>query len=102
MKSSTPGKNTSASVENITAFGIWMFINGKEYFLSYSEFPYFKNKPIRSIFNVKFLHGFHLYWPELDVDLTVDNLDHPEKYPLRAKSLTKKGARVQTVDSIGT
>ena len=102
MKSLRPGKSTSASVENITPFGVWMLITGKEYFLTYSEFPYFENMSIRSIFNVKLLHGFHLYWPELDIDLTIDNLDHPEKYPLRAKSHSKKAARAQHVNSIST
>ena len=102
MKSLRPGKNTSARVENITPFGVWMLINRKEYFLPYSEFPYFENMSIRSIFNVKFLHGFHLYWPELDIDLTVDNLDHPEKYPLRAKNHPKKAGRAQLIDSIST
>jgi hypothetical protein len=24
----------------------------------------------------------HLYWPDLDIDLAVDSLDHPERYPL--------------------
>jgi hypothetical protein len=102
MKSLTPGKNTSASVENITPFGVWMLINRKEYFLPYSEFPYFENMSIRSIFNVEFSHGFHLYWPELDIDLTIDNLDHPEKYPLRAKNCSKKASRAQSVNSISS
>jgi hypothetical protein len=31
------------------------------------------------------LHGFHLYWPELDIDLEIDNLENPEKYPLKSK-----------------
>jgi len=35
-----------------------------------------------SIQNVKLLHGFHLYWPKLDVDLEIDTLENPEKYPL--------------------
>jgi len=26
-----------------------------------------------------------LYWPELDVDLEIDNLENPEKYPLKSK-----------------
>jgi len=38
-----------------------------------------------SIQNVKLLHGFHLYWPKLDVDLEIDNLENPEKYPLKSK-----------------
>jgi hypothetical protein len=40
MKSSKRGKNISVSVENITPFGIWLFVNGKEYFLNYRDYPY--------------------------------------------------------------
>ena len=85
MKSLKSGKDTSASVENITPFGIWMFVNGKEYFLSYEEYPYFEDQTIKSIQNVKLLHGFHLFWPDLDVDLEIDNLENPKKYPLKSK-----------------
>ena len=85
MKSLKSGKDTSASVENITPFGIWMFVNGKEYFLSYEEYPYFEDQTIKSIQNVKLLHGFHLFWPDIDVDLEIDNLENPEKYPLKSK-----------------
>jgi hypothetical protein len=27
----------------------------------------------------------HLYWPDADVDLTVDAIEHPERYPLKAR-----------------
>ena len=85
MRSLKSGKDTSVSVENITPFGIWMFVNGKEYFLSYEDYPYFEDQTIKLIQNVKLLHGFHLFWPDLDVDLEIDNLENPEKYPLRSK-----------------
>jgi len=75
----------SVSVENITPFGIWLFVKGKEYFLSYEDYPYFKDQTLSSIQNVQLLHDYHLYWPELDVDLEIDNLEHPEKYPLRSE-----------------
>jgi len=84
MRSSKRGKATSISVENITPFGIWLFVKGKEYFLRYEDYPYFKNQTLSSIQNVQLLHGYHLYWPELDVDLEVDNFEHLEKYPLRS------------------
>lgn len=86
MKSAKHGINISASVENITPFGIWLFVREKEYFLSYTTFPYFKDQTVRSIQNVQLLHGYHLYWPELDVDLEIDNLESPEKYPLKSKA----------------
>ena len=83
MKLAKPGAGISVSVENITPFGIWLYTKEKEYFLSYEAYPYFKNQTLGSILNVEFRHGFHLYWPDLDIDLEIDNLEHPEKYPLK-------------------
>ena len=81
-------KSTLLSVESITTFGIWMLVQNKEYFLSYELYPYFKDQTLRAIQNVQLLHGMHLYWPDLDVDLEIDNLDNPEKYPLISKKNT--------------
>ncbi|MGD0795673.1 MAG: DUF2442 domain-containing protein [Dehalococcoidales bacterium] len=78
-------KITLVSVENITPLCIWLYVKEKEYFLSYEDYPYFKNQTISSIHNIHLLHGFHLYWPDLDVDLEIDNLENPEKYPLKDK-----------------
>ncbi len=86
MKSLKHGKYISVSVENITPFGIWLYVKEKEYFLSYKDYPYFQDQTLSSIQNVQLLHGYHLYWPELDVDLEIDNLENPEKYPLQFKS----------------
>ena len=86
MKSLKNGKDISISVENITSFGIWMLVKGKEYFLRYENYPYFKSQSISSVQNVKLLNGYHLYWPKLDVDLEIDNLENPEKYPLISKN----------------
>ena len=77
MKSSKHGENILVSVENITPFGIWLFVKGREYFLSYKDYPYFRDQTLKSIQAVQLLHGYHLYWPELDVDLEIDNLENP-------------------------
>lgn len=83
MRSQRLGKNTSnAEVQGISPQGIWLLVNAKEYFLSYSDFPWFKSAKISQIFNLRLLNGYHLYWPDLDVDLEVDALQHLEKYPL--------------------
>ena len=85
MKLSRRGKSIlSASVENITPFGIWILAGNEEYFLSYKDFPMFLNKPIKRILHVETLHHNHLYWPEIDVDLELDSIKNPEKYPLIA------------------
>jgi len=84
MKSLKHGKDILVSVENITPFGIWLYVKEREYFLSYEDYPYFKEQTIKSIQKVQLLHGYHLYWPDLDVDLELDNLENPQKYPLQA------------------
>ncbi|MFH0812854.1 MAG: DUF2442 domain-containing protein [Pseudomonadota bacterium] len=88
MKLLKRGEDILVSVENITPFGIWLLVKKKGYFLSYSDFPYFKDQTLNSIQNVQLLHGYHLYWPDLDIDLEIDNLENPEKYPLKSRNTT--------------
>lgn len=85
MKSSRHGKSILVNVENITPFGIWLFVKEHEYFLSYQDYPYFKNQTLSAIQNVELIHDHHLYWTDLDIDLEIDNLENPEKYPLKSR-----------------
>ncbi len=80
------GKTISnAEVQGITQFGIWILVYDKEYFLSYDQFPWFKDAKIKEILEVKEQGTNHLYWPLLDVDLSLNILKHPERFPLIAK-----------------
>ena len=86
MKSSVLGKNTSkVDVQDITRHGVWLFLKGKEFFLPFKEFPWFKDAKISAVYNVTLQHKSHLYWPDLDVDLHIDSLASPRNYPLFAK-----------------
>ncbi len=89
MKSLKHGKSILISVENITPYGIWIYLKEREYFLNYDDYPFFKDETIHSIQNVQLLHGYHLHWPDLDVDLEIDNLENPERYPLKSNILKK-------------
>lgn len=83
MQLQTPGTNTSdVEVLNISIHGIWLYVKGKEYFLPYQEYPWFREARLSEIHNVQLLHDVHLYWPALDVDLSLGSLEHPEEYPL--------------------
>jgi hypothetical protein len=83
MKSGAPGRRISpVEVTNISALGFWLFVGEHERFLSFKDFPWFENALIREITHVELASPHHLYWPELDIDLAVDSLTHPEKYPL--------------------
>jgi len=91
MKSSALGKITSkVEVQNISTFGVWLYAAGKEFFLPYERHPWFKDATVGEITNVQFLFEHHLHWPDLDVDLDIDSLQHPEKYPLVAKHTPRR------------
>lgn len=79
------GKSISSNVEiqNISQHGIWILISQREFFMPFMEFPWFMKATIGQIYNVKFFHQHHLYWPDLAIDVDVDALGNPEKYPLR-------------------
>lgn len=69
-------------MEDITWQGIWIHVAGREYFLDYENFPWFKEATLGQIHELEFSDGFHLRWPRLDVDLHLDILTHLEQYPL--------------------
>ena len=86
MKSATVGNDISkAEVLNVSPHGFWLFVAGREYFLGFDAFPWFRKATLSQLFAVELHRGEHLYWPELDVDLDLDRIAHPEKYPLIAK-----------------
>ena len=82
-----PGTATSeVEVTNISKHGFWIFVDEHELFLSFEDFPWFERAPVGAILQVERPSPNHLHWPEIDVDLTVDCIEHPEKYPLKASS----------------
>jgi len=91
MNSQALGKNTSAiEVTNISNHGIWLLTREKELFIPYEEFPWFKDAPVGKILNVEEPSPGHFYWPELDVDLGIESIEHPERFPLKAKKGMRK------------
>ncbi len=88
MNSKPLGKTTSGpEVTNISNHGIWLLAHGKEMFMSYEDFPWFKDVPVGKILNVAEQAPNRFYWPDLDVDLTAEIIEHPERFPLKSKSL---------------
>ena len=53
-----------------------------DYFLSYNRVPWLKDAMVRNILNIKMLGKNAVEWSDLDVDLEVESLKHPERYPL--------------------
>jgi Protein of unknown function (DUF2442) len=87
MKSVAPGRSTSeVEVTNVSPHGFWLFIQDEELFVSFKEFPWFKDASIAEIARVELPSSHHLYWPDLDIDLAVESLTHPERYPLVSRA----------------
>ncbi len=86
MSSLARGKSTSAvEITHVSSHGVWVLVHDEELFMSYQDFPWFKDQPLKSILLVQESASGHLYWPEIDVDLTIDIIKNPERFPLKAK-----------------
>lgn len=91
MKSARPGKPTSAvEVSNVSKHGFWVLIGDVERFLPFEDFPWFKNASVGQLLNVELASPRHLYWPDLDIDLAVESIDHPDRFPLISKERSNK------------
>lgn len=81
-----PGPATSeAEVTNISKHGFWLLVDGRELLLPFAEFPWFKQAPVEAILHLERPTLGHLHWPLLDVDLSLDSIEHPERYPLTSR-----------------
>jgi hypothetical protein len=66
--------------------GFFLLLEDRELFLSFSDFPWFRDATMSSVLNVEWPQPHHLYWPDLDIDLAVDSIEHPEQYPLVSRA----------------
>ncbi len=87
MSSKPHGELTSqVEVTNVSSHGLWILADGRELFLSYDDFPWFREASIGSVVKVEEPSPGHYCWPELDVDLGLETIEHPERFPLKSRS----------------
>ena len=90
MTSGTLGRSISPpEVTNVSVHGFWLFVGERERFVPFTQFPWFRDASIRAITNVELPSPYHLYWPDLDIDVTVESIEHPERYPLASQAQPK-------------
>ena len=86
-KSALPGRRTSdVEVTNVSEHGFWLLLETEELFVPFADFPWFKDVAIAKLANVQRPQPHHLHWPDLDIDLAVDSIRDPKKFPLVAKN----------------
>jgi hypothetical protein len=91
-KSSARGARTSVEVLGLTPHALWLMVKGSELMLDFTRFPWFARASLEDVCDVTLLHGQHLCWPRLDIDLHVDSIEHPERFPL-VSAVGKKSLR---------
>lgn len=86
MTVSTPKNDTpEISVTHISPHGIWLLAHDEQLFMSYQDFPWFKQQPVEVIQNVEEPFPGHYYWPAMDIDLTKEIIKSPDRFPLMTK-----------------
>ena len=83
MKSTRRGRRTAdIEVIRVSCEGVWLRLDGRSHLLCFEEFPWFRDATIGQITNIERPSPDELRWPDLDLDLGVDSIRHPERYPL--------------------
>lgn len=96
MKSAKRGRATSTvEVTNVSPHGFWLLVGGDEKLVPFEKFPWFREATIADLSEVVLQAPGHLHWPSLDIDLALDSLDHPEKYPLVSRVAERSSAAAQ-------
>lgn len=87
MSSDPHGLTTSEiEVTHVSRHGIWLLVRDRELFMPFDDFPWFKDAPIAKILNVQEPTRGHFRWPDLDIDLGLETIEHPDRFPLKARS----------------
>jgi hypothetical protein len=76
----------AAEVTHISSHGFWVLLGDEELLLPYDIFPWFKQATVDQITHLERPTPDHLYWPRLDVDLSVNSIRRPQDFPLVSKS----------------
>jgi hypothetical protein len=77
---------SAAEVTNISRHGFWMLLGDEELLLSYEQFPWFKQATVAQITHVERPTPDHLYWPSLDIELTVSSIRRPQDFPIMSRT----------------
>ncbi|HEY2345172.1 MAG TPA: DUF2442 domain-containing protein [Xanthomonadaceae bacterium] len=81
-----PGIATSAvDVTHVSRTGLWLLLDDEELLLAFEQFPWFRNATIDQVTNVERPTPNHLFWPDLDIDLSVESIRHPDAFPLLSR-----------------
>jgi len=74
--------NSECSITSINDLGLWILIEDKEFFIPFSDYPGFKDSSVNQILNIQFFPPSQLHWIDIDMDIELPSLAHPESFHL--------------------
>ncbi len=77
---------SAPEVTHVSPHGFWLLLNEEELLLPFEQFPWFRRATIDQLSHVENPAPEHLYWPELDIDLSVQSIRNPDAFPLVSKA----------------
>lgn len=81
------GTTTSAAeVTHVSRHGFRLLLDDEELLVAFAGFPWFGRATIERLSDVEWPSKAHLYWPQLDIDLSVESIRHPQAFPLMSKA----------------
>ena len=75
----------AVEVTHVSRHGFWLLLDNEELLVPFADFPWFRHATIDQLLNVERPTADHLYWPQLDVDLSVESVRNPSSFPLVAR-----------------
>lgn len=77
---------SAPEVTHVSKHGFWLLLADEEVFLPFEQFLWFRHATIEQISRVEWPTPEHLFWPDLDIDLSVESIHHPSAFPLVFKA----------------
>jgi hypothetical protein len=82
-----PGPATlGVEVTHVSRHGFWLLLGDEELLVPFEQFPWFRSATIDQLSTVEWPTPDHLYWPMLDVDLSVSSIRDPSAFPLVSRA----------------
>ena len=74
--------NLTVEDTHISKHGFWLLLGDEELPVPFDQFPWFQKATIEQILEVQWPTPDRLYWPGLDIDLSIQSIRNPSSFPL--------------------
>lgn len=67
----------AAEVTHVSKSSFWLYLDTEALLVPFEHFAWFKIAPTEQLSDIEWPKANHLYWPQLDADLSVESIRNP-------------------------